>query len=351
MLSMHRGDEERDSSKKEENNPIKEEVLEEEGKKLSRDIARKHIYFKNKEKYPLPFEEYKIYHIDGKLFNDSPENLYLCTKEQRNALYAEQLRRRKPFTSAVEIDLFLEKIGKTSPEISKDRRIYEREYNTKIPLYWKQKETRKKQTSPSEDPHPELRNSLIKEIKEKEEEIERKKQESRIYSVPPKRHPELKKQLIKEIREAEEKQKIGHRRINPTERIILYAGIFIIILLFLFIFRNSIFNPDNNKKSAEEIFESSQSDFDVKSSSKQLLNYDIRTEKYFILIINKEKEDITLEIEYNRYSSELNINENKTMQFYIPKNDEVIFKDPEFSKDPRCIESDCTVTVIYSKTV
>ena len=125
-------------------NPIKEEILEEEGKKLSRDIARKHIYVKNKERYPLPFEEYKIYHIDGKLFNDSPDNLYLCTKEQRNALYAEQLRRGKPFSSSKEIDLFLGEIGKVSPEISKDKKIYEKT-ETKIPLYWRQRETRRKQ--------------------------------------------------------------------------------------------------------------------------------------------------------------------------------------------------------------
>src|SRR4030042_1119175 len=143
--------------KKEDNNPIKEEILEEEGKKLSRDIARKYIYVRNKEKYPLSFEEYKIYHIDGKLFNDSPENLYLCTKEQRNALYAEQLRRKKPFKSAEEIDLFLERIGRHTPEIYKDRRIYEKGYNTKIPLYWKQKETRKKQLALPVDPHPEIR--------------------------------------------------------------------------------------------------------------------------------------------------------------------------------------------------
>ena len=344
------GGEEKDSLKKEEDNPIKKDILEDETKKLSRDIARKHIYVKNKEKYPLPFEEYKIYHIDGRLFNDSPENLYLCTKEQRKALYEEQLRRRRPFGSAAEIDAFLEKIGKTSPEISKDRRIYERGY-AKIPLYWKQRDVRRKQTLP-EDPHPELRKRLIKEIKEKEDEIERKREEGRIYSLPPKRHPELKKQLIQELREAEEKERIGHRRkLSVTEKVILFAGIFVVILLFLLIFKNTIFHKDKDSKLIDEIFDNSQVSMNIKSSSDRLLNYDIRTQKYFILIINNEKVNLNLEIEYNRHSDDLKIDDNRTIQVYVPAEDQSLFKDPEFSRDSRCIESDCNVTIIYSKTV
>jgi hypothetical protein len=222
------------SNKKEEKSPIKEEILEEEGKKLSRDIARKHIYVKNKSRYPLPFEEYKIYHIDGKLFNDAPENLYLCTKEQRNALYAEQLRRKKPFTSSMEIDLFLDKIGKSSPEISKDKKIYENISNPKIPLYWKQKESRKKQLSNQEDPHPEIKNKIIDEIKEREEEIEVEEEENKFYSTKKEKHPGLKKQLIQEIREAEKIKRIkeGKRKMTLTEKIIITIGVLIVILLF-----------------------------------------------------------------------------------------------------------------------
>ncbi|MGY4884427.1 MAG: hypothetical protein ACP5NZ_02500 [Nanobdellota archaeon] len=343
------GEKEDYPSKKEESNPIKEEILEEEGKKLSRDIARKYIYVRNKEKYPLPFEEYKIYHIDGKLFNDSPGNLYLCTKEQRNALYAEQLKRRKPFSSAIEIDLFLEKIGKNSPEISKDRRIYERGYNAKIPLYWKQKESRKRQVLPPEDPHPELREKIIKEIQNKEEEIKREDEEKRFYSLPPKRHPELKKQLIQEIREAERKHSIEHKRIKTnTEKIIIIIGILVVIAIFFLIFKNSIFNSD---KDATEISKNYNTNSEIKSSSEQLLDYDVRTERYFILIINNEKEDLNIEIEYNRYSKALHVDENKTIQVYVRANEESLFKDSGFSKEPGCIENDCTVKIISSRTI
>ncbi len=220
--------------KKEEKSPIKEEILEEEGKKLSRDIARKHIYVKNKNKYPLPFEEYKIYHIDGKLFNDAPENLYLCTKEQRNALYEEQLRRKKPFTSSMEIDLFLDKIGKSSPEISKDKQIYEKNYNPKVPLYWKQKESRKKQLLNQEDHHTEIKSKIIDEIKEREEEIEIEEEENQFYYHQKEKTPKLKKQLIQEIRETEAIKKIkeGKRKMTLTEKIIIAIGILIVILLF-----------------------------------------------------------------------------------------------------------------------
>ncbi len=222
------------SDKKEERSPIKEEILEEEGKKLSRDIARKHIYIKNKSKYPLPFEEYKIYHIDGKLFNDSPENLYLCTKEQRKALYSEQLRRKRPFSSSMEIELFLDKIGKHSPEISKDKQIYENNYNPRIPLYWKQKETRRKQISNKDETHNELKDKIIEEIKEKEEEIKVEEEENQFYYHQKEKTPKLKKQLIQEIRETEAIKKIkeGKRKMTLTEKIIIAIGILIVILLF-----------------------------------------------------------------------------------------------------------------------
>jgi hypothetical protein len=341
------GDEKDTSIKRDETNPVKDEVLEDEGKKLSRDIARKYIYVRNKEKYPLPFEEYKIYHIDGKLFNDAVENMYLCTKEQRNALYSEQLKRRRPFASAKEIDTFLERIGRFSPEISKDKRIYERRYNTKIPLYWKQKELRKKQAF-AEDPHPELREKLVGEIKDVEDKIEQKREESRFYTIPPKRHPELKKRLIDELREAEDKQKgIHRRRITLTEKIIFCIGIVAIIVLFIFAFKDHFFNNSNEIQSKP--FDLSKSKLHMGTASEQLFSYEIRTDRYFILVINNEKTDLNLDIYYNRYSNSLDINENKTIQVSVPANDEVLVKDSGFSRDLGCVEGDCEVSIIYSK--
>jgi hypothetical protein len=334
--------------KKEGNNPIKEEILEEEGKKLSRDIARKYIYVRNKEKYPLPFEEYKLYHIDGKLFNDSPDNLYLCTKEQRKALYAEQMKRQKPFESSKEIDEFLQKIGKNYPEISKDRRIYEKRYNTKIPLYWKQRETRKRQLAPIKDPHPELREKLIDEIRNVEDEIEEIKEESRFYSLPPKRHPELRKRLIEEIKEAEDLKKRG-RRMTLTEKIILLVVILAVTGIFLFIFKNYLFIKPQEIQGKP--FDLSKSKLQTNISSEQFFRYEIRTDRYFILVINNENEGLNLEIEYNRYSHALEINENKTIKAYVPAKDNVLLKDPEFSRDLGCIKNDCEVSIISSRRV
>lgn len=332
--------------KKEENNPIKEEILEEEGKKLSRDIARKYIYVRNKEKYPLPFEEYKIYHIDGKLFNDSVNNLYLCTKEQRNALYAEQLRRKKPFESSKEIDLFLQKTGATSPEISKDRRVYEK-INEKIPLYWKQREIRQ-QTRPREDLHPELRKKIIEEIKEKEDDIEEKREESRVYSIPPKRHPELKKRIIEEIKEAEEKQRKGSRRkLNLTEKIVLLIGILAVIGLFLFVFKSYIFHKTTEIQGQPFNLSNSK----LQNTSEQFFNYEIRTDRYFIIVINNEDKSFNLEIGYNRYSQALSINENTSIEAFIPAKGDVLLKDPGFSRDLGCVEKDCEVSIISSKII
>jgi hypothetical protein len=338
------GDGEKSPLKKEENNPIKEEILEEEGKKLSRDIARKYIYVRNKEKYPLPFEEYKIYHIDGRLFNDAVENIYLCTKEQRNALYAEQVRRRRPFTSAKEIDLFLENAGKTSQEIYKDKRIYQKS-DTRIPLYWRQKETRQRQIPIKVDPHPELREEIVKEIREAEENIEEKKEESRFYSVPPERHPELKKQLIQEIREAETRQKgIYKRKMTLPQKVIIVICTLAVIAILLFIFKDSIFT---NAELKGQTFNISNS----KLITEQTFNYEIRTDRYFILLTNNIGENINLEIKYNRYSRALYINENKTIYTNIPANGDKLIKDSAFSRDIGCLNQDCTVSIIYSKII
>ena len=332
-----------------EKSPLKkEEILEEEGKKLSRDIARRYIYVRNKEKYPLPFEEYKIYHIDGKLFNDAVENIYLCTKEQRNALYAEQLRREKPFTSSKEIDLFLEKVGKTSPEISKDKKIYQKT-DTRIPLYWRQRETRQRQVPIKIDPHPELRESIEKEIREAEENIEEKREESRFYSMPPERHPELKKQLIQEIKEVEARQKeIYKRKRTLPERVIIIIGILAVIAILLFIFKDSIFTSAELRGQS---FNISNSKLINLGSSELRFNYEIRTDRYFILITNNIEKNINLEIKYNRYSRALYINENKTIYTSVPANGDKLLKDSGFSRDLGCLEQDCTLSIISSRII
>ncbi len=117
------------------------------------------------------------------------------------------------------------------------------------------------------------------------------------------------------------------------------------------IFKNNIFNSDKNKNT-EEIFNNYyDTNPEIKSSSEQLLDYEVRTERYFILVINNEKEGLNLEIEYNRYSNALHIDENKTIQLYVRANEEFLFKDSEFSKEPGCIENDCTVNIISSKTI
>jgi len=343
------GDEEKSPLKKEGNNPIKEEILEEEGKKLSRDIARKYIYVRNKEKYPLPFEEYKIYHIDSKIFNDAVENLYLCTKEQRNALYAEQLKRGKPFESSKEIYFFLEKVGKTSPEISKDKKIYQKT-DTRIPLYWRQRETRNRQIPIKVDPHPELREGIVKEIRETEESIEEKREESRFYSMPPERHPELKKKLIEEIIEAESRKKGDYKRRRTfPEKIIIITGILIVLALLVLIFKDSIFN--RNEEIQGESFNFTNSKLSTMNSSEQLFNYEIRTDRYFILVTNYKDEGFNIQIRYNRYSEALKINENKTIYGYVPANSEKVLKDPSFSRDLGCLKEDCTVSIISSKEV
>lgn len=337
------------SSKKEENDSVIEELIEEE--KLSREIARKYIYNRNRERYPLPFEEYKIYHIDGKLFNDSPNNIYLCTNEQRKELYEEQIRRGKHFESAKEIDLFLESIKKTSKNISKDIRKNGRGYD-KIPLYWKQRDIRKKQTSLPGDPHPELRENIIKEIKEAEEKIELKESKKRFYSLPPKRHPELKKQLIMEIRKAEDIRCRRHRKLTLTEKIIILIGILAVIGIFLFFFRESVFNISNSKEIKDEPFSMARSKLSSGSASQQLFSYEIRTERYFILVINNDKEkDLNIEIEYNRHSRGLNIDENKTIQAYVPAKEEVLLKDPEFSINEGCLENDCEISILSSRRI
>ena len=74
---------------------------------VSRKIAYKEIYRKNREKYTLFFRNYVVHHIDSEKLNNSVKNLYICTKEEHNAIHKEQKARFKRFANASEIDYFL----------------------------------------------------------------------------------------------------------------------------------------------------------------------------------------------------------------------------------------------------
>jgi hypothetical protein len=187
----------------------------------------------------------------------------------------------------------------------------------KIPLYWKQKETRRRQIYPGEE------NSPPRE----------------------KTRPDLRKNLIKEIREAEERQIREHgRKKTPPENIIIFIGVLVVIVIFLFLFKNPLFNSNQVQDINEE-------SFNKETYQEQSYSYEIRTERYFVVIINNEEEDLNIEIEYNRYSEALGINEDKTMQVYVPGNDEATFKDPEFSRNTECMKNDCTVSIISSRII
>ena len=90
-----------------ENNPNHEYIITEEGRQQSREIAKKYVYDRNRDKYPLPFGKYKVHHINGETLNDTPENLYICTKEEHNAIHNKQKERLKKFANSSEIDYFL----------------------------------------------------------------------------------------------------------------------------------------------------------------------------------------------------------------------------------------------------
>jgi inner membrane protein involved in colicin E2 resistance len=49
-------------------------------KRVSRTIAYKEIYLKNKKKYPLKFEDYQVHHIDKNKENNKVENLKLVER-------------------------------------------------------------------------------------------------------------------------------------------------------------------------------------------------------------------------------------------------------------------------------
>lgn len=77
--------------------------------KIHRQIAWREIYLKNRKKYPKKFSEYVVHHINTNKEDFSVRNLYICTKEEHNAIHEEQKKNLKKFKSKKELDEFLKK--------------------------------------------------------------------------------------------------------------------------------------------------------------------------------------------------------------------------------------------------
>ena len=75
---------------------------------IHRQIAYSEIYLKNRKKYPKKFSEYVVHHINTNKEDFSVRNLYLCSKEEHNAIHEEQKKNLKRFKTKKELDEFLE---------------------------------------------------------------------------------------------------------------------------------------------------------------------------------------------------------------------------------------------------
>lgn len=76
---------------------------------ISRQIAHKEIYLKDRDKYPLSFREYVVHHIDTEKNNNSVKNLYLCTQKEHELIHSYQKENKTKFKSAKEIDKIIKR--------------------------------------------------------------------------------------------------------------------------------------------------------------------------------------------------------------------------------------------------
>lgn len=97
---------------------------------ISRKVAYKEIYKKNRDKYPLKFRDYIVHHIDGDKLNNSVKNLYICIKEEHNALHNKQKERLKKFANSSAIDYFLRsRRAKGQTSLSEKEKDYSPSYD------------------------------------------------------------------------------------------------------------------------------------------------------------------------------------------------------------------------------
>lgn len=54
---------------------------------IHRQNAYKYIYLKNRDKYPLPFRQYQVHHIDGNKDHNHSSNLKLVTREEHEKIH------------------------------------------------------------------------------------------------------------------------------------------------------------------------------------------------------------------------------------------------------------------------
>lgn len=97
-----------------------------------RKIAYYKIYLKDRKKYPLPFSEYEIHHIDGDKDNNSIENLAILTPEEHIDVHLEIDKLLKESNlGLMNFDEFLDEhrnTSKTLGELDTEYRFYKLQF-------------------------------------------------------------------------------------------------------------------------------------------------------------------------------------------------------------------------------
>ncbi len=230
------------------NNPNNEYILTEEGNLQSREVAKKYIYDKDRDKYQKPFGAYIVHHIDGETFNNSIKNLYICTKEEHDWIHGEQIRKKRKFENSKQIDIFLinkRAEGNKKLTFPEKREIILQEATLtkerREKLYWETKAKQEKRLV--EERKISLQEEKRKEEKEKYEKLQEEKRKIE------RKEEEKRKRLFKEeqMRREEKERRDTERRKKKKRRII--GGILGIILIILGII---LFYPDNKKEENSE---------------------------------------------------------------------------------------------------